>query len=478
MGPPLHLPRFEVAARHRPIAVVGEAAVAESWDSTPPSAGRARTPHVAPFAAIEVGLGPDGGTTAAELSGEDGTLLQVRLDGDRVSLAVTAAGTTSEHRSRRHGRARAGRSRLGLALTGSWLTALVLEHDGWRVRGRVDLDHPDLRGVLDVGDPAWLAGLSSGWTSTAPVTGWTAGSFGQLGLRDLRVVSLADGTPYRIPEGLLLTATSAGPGTFSTAHTSVWLLAHDGGLRHRGDLFFRRPDRAGVFGDHATHLVRDDGRWLVATSTWADFPADRRDHATASVGVTLAESTDDLTRGQHVLSTRALDLPTDGTSVGVWDPHLVRQPDGAWLVGYVSARRFFDFHPVLAAGPSLDALVLRGAATDRRATEGTTIARIGGQWRVLASDGRDNRRAVRGRFPVFDLDLAEVGTLDAPYPSNIPWPSVVPPDPGSPGDGWLLVTFDGAPAGGPSAGYGTHGDVVVMSEAGPIAKNGREGRPA
>jgi hypothetical protein len=77
---------------------------------------------------------------------------------------------------------------------------------------------------------------------------------------------------------------------------------------------------------------------------------------------------------------------------------------------------------------------------------------------VLASDGRDGRRGQRRGFPVFDLDLREVGALDAAYPTNIPWPGVVRLDDG----GWLLVTFDGTPVGGPLTGYGTHGDLVVM----------------
>ncbi len=78
---------------------------------------------------------------------------------------------------------------------------------------------------------------------------------------------------------------------------------------------------------------------------------------------------------------------------------------------------------------------------------------------MLASDGRDGRRGQRARFPVFDLDLAELGALDAPYPTNLPWPSLVAE---SDGDGWLLIGFNGAPMGGTLLGYGTHGDVVIM----------------
>jgi hypothetical protein len=225
-------------------------------------------------------------------------------------------------------------------------------------------------------------------------------------------------------------------------------------LRHRADLFFRRPDRPGVYGDHATHLVRDGDAWLVATSTWGDFDL-RRGRGT--VDVTLARSRADLLSGRHVLDTEPLALPTTGFgSVGVWDPHLVRTAEG-WLVGYVSARRFFEFHPVLAQGPRLDRLTLRAAATDRLATEGTTLLRLDDGWRVLASDGRDGGPGQRRRFPVFDLDLAEVGELDAPYPTNIPWPTLA-----RDGEGWVMVSFNGAEYGGELTGYGTHGTLVLM----------------
>lgn len=449
------LPRFEIIARHRPVTIVGRPLVSEEYDAGPgPRSGSAPTPLLAPYAAIEVALPPDPRTTTLTLASADGSALGVSLTEGAVALSVTVGGSSTGHRSRRHGRVRTPPARLALTLTGTHLAALTLENDAWVVRGRVDL-----RGIVDTRDGTWLAGLTSSWTGE--VQAWSAGGFGQLGLRDIRLVSHADGSPYRDEGAVLFTATSAGPGFFDTGHTSVWRL-DDSGLTHRADLFFQRPDRPGAFGDHATHLVRDGERWLVATSTWADFPADKAERRDATVQIAVAESTGDLLRGQHLLPTRSLALPTDGPSVGVWDPHLVRTGTGDWLVGYVSARKFFDFHPVLASGPSLDDLRLRGAATDRRATEGTTIVRIGDDWRVLASDGRDNSRATRGRFPVFDLELREIGTLEAPYPTNIPWPTVIAPDEYRPDDRWSLVTFDGTPAGGRLAGYGTHGDVMVM----------------
>ena len=193
-------------------------------------------------------------------------------------------------------------------------------------------------------------------------------------------------------------------------------------------------------------MLRDGDQWLVATSTWGDF--DRR---RPKIEVTLARTDADLLSGVHLLDTRPLPLPTDGLrSVGVWDPHLVRTDEG-WLVGFVSATKFFRFHPALAGGPTLDDLTLRGAASQLTQCEGTTLARLDGTWRVLASDKR-----AKG-YPVFDLAMREVGTIDAPYPTNIPWPTLVPD-----GDSWLLVGFNGKPYGGPLPGYGTHGEVVLM----------------
>lgn len=171
----------------------------------------------------------------------------------------------------------------------------------------------------------------------------------------------------------------------------------------------------------------------------------------------LAETTRDVRTGEHVLDARDLTLPTDGfRSVGVWDPHLLRTDEG-WRVGYVSARKYFAFHPVLAAGPSLDNLRVTAADTARRATEGTTWLRVDGELRVLASDGRDGARGTRERFVVLDKALREVGTLEAPYPTNLPWPTLAEVD-----GGWLMATFDGTAAGGEILGYGTHGDVVLM----------------
>lgn len=364
-----------------------------------------------------------------------------------VQLHVADGITTTRHRSRRHGRVASTPTRLAVTLTGSWLTAWVEEADSWLARARVDLSSR-----VPTRDREWLARLRAGAEGVGGRL--CAGPFGQLGLRDTRWVTTREGRALSEDGRRWFSATSAGPGFFDTGHTSLWTLDERTlQIDHQADLFFERPESAGVFGDHATHVLRDGGRWLVATSTWGDFTRAGPD---ATVRITLAETTVDVRQGRHLLPTRWLALPAAEPSVGVWDPHLVH--DGReWLVGYVSAERFFRFHPAVATGPDLHALTARAEAGSRTATEGTTIVPTEAGWWVLASDGPGGRRGQRARFPVFDLDLVEQGELSAPYPTNLPWPSLAETP-----AGWLLLAFDGTPAGGPLLPYGTHGDLVIM----------------
>jgi hypothetical protein len=431
----LDLPVFEPVATRRPVAVVQAGTVLPR----------------APYAAASTPL--DGSRESSEVAlTSGGDRFAATWDGRRVGLVTTVGGRRERHVSRRHGRAD-GPQELAVSLTGPFVTAWVREGGTWVARAVVDLD--ELAGAPDVHDPAWLDALSADGAEHS-------GAFGQLGLRDVRAVTHADGTAYADGDGrALLTATSAGPGGFRTGHTSVWSLdVATLDLEHRGDLFFRRGDR--VLGDHATHLVRDGERWLVATSTWGDF--DRRRNP--QVRCALATTTADVTVGTHVLEVEPLAVPVDGlASVGTWDPHLVRAGahDGdGWLVAYVSATRFFSFHPVVAAGPALDRLTLRAADRDRTATEGVTLTQRDGRWWVLASDGRDGPRGRRERYPVLDLDLREHGTVAAAYPTNLPWPTLLE----LPGHEPLLLGFDGATAGGPLLGYGTHGRLVVQRPRG------------
>lgn len=443
------LPPLVPVARRRPVALVqpGTDVVA------------------APYAAAERDLdSPEEGATVALASGPT-SALRARREGGRVWLELEHAGRTSRHESRRHARSPRAEA-LAVTLTGGLVTAWTLESERWRARAVLDLldDGRHAPATPDPFDEEWLSGLH------AEPGADRSGTFGQLGMRDPRLVTHADGTPYQEGGLLLLTVSAAGPGGFGAGHTAVWSLDPTTlALTHRGDLFFRRPDRPGVLGDHATHVVRDGDRWLVATSTWGDF--DPRRHPRVVMTLAVVPASTDLLRGPHVLDTVPLPTPTAGPGgdlapVGTWDPHLVRDDDGTWLLAFVSASEFFVFHPALATGPDPTDPAgwrLRSTAGARTSCEGPTLLRTTAGWRVLASHGRDGRRDHEGEpatYPVLDLDLREVGRLDATYPTNIPWPTIA-----STASGPLLVGFDATPYGGPLLGYGTHGDLVLQRPA-------------
>lgn len=436
------LTRFDPVHRFRPVRLV---APREPQDG-----------FVGPCAAVEVEVTgrPPGRLVAGFTAG--GLRLQGWYDGTHTGLEITTPdGKTDDLRSRRHGKVTGGGpvDAVGATLTGRQFTLLTRSGEAWTARAKVHLDEP-----VEVDDLTPFHDWEG--EEPSPVGAVQSGPFGQLGLRDLHLVTHADGSPYERDGLVFLTATHAGPGFFDTAHCGVWSFDRTSfAMEHRGDLWFRREGRDGhrVYGDHAAHVVRDGDRWLVTASTWGDFEK-------KSVAITLAETTDDLLTGDHVLDSAPLPLSLDHglplPVAGVWDPHLT-MIDGRWHLAFVAARRFFNFYPALARATgsgNLDAWEVIGAATSRKATEGTVITRLDDEWRVVASDGRDNRPEHRAAYPVFDLRMEQVDALDAPYSSNLPWPSLIPD-----GDRWLLVTFDGTGHGGPLAGYGTHGDIVVMS---------------
>ena len=437
------LPRFEIVARRRPIDLIAPG-MQRCWSPAP---SRVAIPAVAPYVAVVLDL--DHAEIAGRLVlGLAGLPVPVRAtyDGGRRLLGLEVG--TRTIRSRRHGRPLGPVHAMGLTLTGTHLTVFSYDGARWTAHGRTDL-----RRLVDTRDPVALAGLEAEWTwqprgsDPAPVSGLRAGPYGQLGLRDLHVATTAEGQAVRDIGRIVFTATHAGPGFFDTGHTGVWALDPATlDIEHLANLYFTRDDRPGVFGDHATHLVRDGSEWLVLTSTWGDFDRTR-------VDITLSRTRADVLRGEHVLASERVAVPTTG--VGVWDPHLARI-EGVWHLAYARAEKFFVFGPGLARGP-LEALEPVGEDGSRRATEGTLLVEIDGVWRLLASDGRDNPDGLRKRYPIYDLAMTEVGAVDAPYPTNIPWAMVVPD-----ADGWLMLSFNGARAGGELLGYGTHGEVVLL----------------
>ncbi len=67
-----------------------------------------------------------------------------------------------------------------------------------------------------------------------------------------------------------------------------------------------------------------------------------------------------------------------------------------------------------------------GTDEGKRATEGPIIQKLGNQWRVLASCGDDEPPELQGKYPMYTLQMAFDGYLDAPHPTNIPHPRSCP----------------------------------------------------
>lgn len=453
---------LEEAFRYRPFEVVAPGFVAvDEPGPTPYGLQRSDEGPVAPFAAVEIsaaGLAGSRTQLLAGLAGDDEYLLAVYdAARGRVVLELRQRGRTRVLRRRKVQPSDA--LRLGFVLCESQVTVLLDSGDGWRA---VLTDRAKVLAALDLRARETLARFTYAWghraapaasgkqAPAAIVSGVRAGLFGMTGLRDLHLVQHADGRPWVRDGRAYLTATCAGLGFFRQAHWGVFTLdlARPGPLEQVGQLYFERDGL--VLGDHAGQVVRDDEqqRWIVATSSWGDFDF-------TGVHVRHLHTEADVLHGVHVLSAEPTRLPTRHSS---WDPGLTRI-DGAWHVSFVESpsQKPFDFRPALAvarADPWEDTLELVGAATDLHQCEGPILARLGDDWLLLASDGEHRS------YPAYRLDMTRVGHLDAPYPSNIPHPQLVPREEG----GYLLVTFDGTQFDEDVLGYGAHGDVIVMAE--------------
>ena len=316
-----------------------------------------------------------------------------------------------------------------------------------------------------------------------------AGYWGRAGVRDNHVVTYADGTPYIKDNKLYLTLTNAGLDFFSTAHWGVYTLdlsmdyTSPDALEEVGKLFVEREGK--VMGDHAGHIVYDDttSEFIIGVSTWGDFT-----YEGVEIYYTRELSGDDpkVLHGVHVLEkAQELNLPTalPTDPTGNWDPHFTRIGQ-EWYVAFVESPTQggdrWDHHPALAKGPTIENLTLVDAKEELKQTEGMVIQKVGGEWYVLCSTGRGDftfEGVPPGSFRIYDLDMNLVGTLNAPYVTNIPHPMITPL-PNLPGQGdtkWIMLTFNETFFYNNFLGYGTHGNFVVMD--GPTWEGYYEFRP-
>ena len=443
--------------RHRPFELVAPGFAAAVVDTlapgSPDDAGltlHTRGPE-APFATVEARLRAAEGSIALGLGTEDGDHVLVRWTArtSRVSLEARTRGRTRVLRRRKVGLGEG--AGLAFALCENQVTALVDSGEGWQP---VLTERAKVSALVDLRRETTLERFRYGWgAEEATATGVRAGLFGMTGLRDPHLVQHADGSPYEREGRQFLTWTCAGLGSFRQAHWTAWSFdpASPRDMRLESQIFSRRDGL--VLGDHAGHLVRHQDRWLLATSSWGDFAPGR-------IHVRHAETDADLLSGVHVIDTEPTPLPTEHAT---WDPSLLLH-DGSWRVAFVESpsQKKWNFHPALARGPQastgqaegpwFEGLELVAAAKDLTQCEGPIFARVGSEPWLLASD------KVGQNYPVFDLDGQRRGRLDAPYPTNIPHPQLVP----DPTGGWWMLTFDNAQYAPRVMGYGGHGDVVLM----------------
>lgn len=410
---------------------------------------RSTTHPVAPYAAIELSIESADAPVTAGLTAPDGDGIVVVYDPQRRRVRIVAIVEGERHRLRTR-RVRADVARLAFVACENQVTAVVDAGKGWRP---VTTERDRVAALIDLRDPETLHNLTYTWGAgglgAVTLRDISAGVFGMTGVRDPHLVQHSDGTPYVRDGKLLVTMTCAGMGFFTQAHWGVFEfdLERPDQLRQTAHLFTRRNGM--LFGDHAGQIVVEGDECTVVVSSWGDFTPERGvhvRHATTGLGVL---------DGVHELETEPLALPTQHSA---WDPSLTRIED-RWYLAYVESpsQAPFRFRPALAAarpGAAYDeGLELIGADTAHDQCEGPIIARVDGQWRVLASDGHARV------YPAYDLTMQRVDDFEAPYGSNIPHPQIVA---GDDIDGEWMLTFDGTPWGERVLKYGTHGDVVLM----------------
>ncbi|MDQ7808827.1 hypothetical protein Q5425_34255 [Amycolatopsis sp. A133] len=443
---PLDL-EFSVAEQFRPFDLIAPKFVQLDTAARPGRLVKTGIRPKAPYGTVTVQVRDDRAPVVAGLAGDGVSVLGTydAAAGQAGIEITTPAGTTVVKTAPADLRAPFG---FAVVVNENAVTVLADRGTGWQP---LLTERDQVRARIDLRDPAVLGRLGYAYGSRGPARlgRVRAGYFGQAGVRDPHVVQHADGRPYIRHGKLYLTMTNAGLGFFQQAHWAVWTLdlADPTRLEQVATLFFARDGV--VLGDHAGQIVRDDehDRFILLMSSWGDF-------AFTGVHVRHTVTRADVLSGVHVLPTEQLALPT---TVSSWDPALTKI-DGRWHLAFVESpaqQPAFVFHPALAAAPrgaDYDhGLTLLGADTSVDQTEGTILQRVGGRWYLFASDG-DARE-----YPIYDLKLRKLGTLNAPYGTNIPHPMLV-----RIGNRWWMPTFDGTQYAEDVLGYGGHGDFILM----------------
>lgn len=318
---------------------------------------------------------------------------------------------------------------LGLSIVGNKLGLWTDTGSGWVLQStfdcasRIDLKIADLTG--------WKSGfmLASSGNSTWAFDNLKIGRFGAVGLRDMTLVTLEDGTPYVESGKVYFTATAAAGydsycGVF-TLDLTTYAVAQTGVLQ---------INRGGVIqNDVAAHIIRygaTDYRMVI--STWGNgFGGSLSFLHKLLSGV-------DLLHGSHVVGgMTALALP--GGGAGVYDPMLVKV-GSTWHLAYTITNDLWfagsPFYAALATSPDLATWTLVGKDDTHTGYEATKIVKAGTAYHVVASGPAGVGTGTR----VFDLSMAYQGALNATFYGGTdtqPHPMAF-----AVGSTWYLLTYD------------------------------------
>ena len=294
---------------------------------------------------------------------------------------------------------------------------------GWQRITSVDLSTVDLR------DPAVLAtyhptfGAASGGTTSAWAFDWFEyGYFGQLGLRDVTLVTHKDGAPYTVGGDLFFTATAAGyAGAGGGGHTGVYAInLKTGVLRKTGALFVRRGAPL-IYNDLPANIIYDDD-----IQAWRVFIATFGNGFGSTLQILHQIYRGEILNGVTVLRDAAALALTEDAAEDVYDPCVVFDPVAQeWLVAYAATTDTnFAGDPMYVALDSSTDLVTFTSEWQKSANtgfEGAKIQKVDGSYYVVSASKTTFRVYDRAGTYLNDLN---VGTHPAsatpPHATLIP----------------------------------------------------------
>lgn len=255
----------------------------------------------------------------------------------------------------------------------------------------------------------WTGGIqvTGGVTTRHRIGSMSVGYQGQKHLRDFRLVTLLDGTPYVSDGYLYFTATTEGCSVFrmnpkNGAYEKVgFLYMERGGVKHY---------------DLNAHIVYDKANavWHVFWATWGN-------NSFTNVRMWRAEYKGDILNGMHLITGGSqITLSQTTGNNATYDPTVVYdEANSRWLMSYtLSPSGTFggNYYSVLDESTDLLTWTNVWAKSGTTGYEGSWLAVIGGEYFVISGNGSN--------FRCWDVAGTDLGTMTV---DSFPSPGGDPP---------------------------------------------------